>query len=88
MDLLPLAVSSGIWGLTLGLMYLMFRSQLKTERAEKLFYRQNFFRTIGLAERQTDISEKLIEPVKKQSALQARLDTLIAEVESLRERLE
>lgn len=86
-ELLPLAVSTGIWGLTLVIMHLVYRSQLKTEREEKVYYRQNFFQAIGLAERQTTISEKLVEPIKKQSALQLKIDALIAEVESLRGKL-
>lgn len=73
--------------MTLVIMHLVYRSQLKTEREEKVYYRQNFFQAIGLAERQTTISEKLVEPIKKQSALQLKIDALIAEVESLRGKL-
>lgn len=69
------------------IMYLVFRSQLQAEREEKTFYRNNFFRTIGIAERQASVAEELIPQTKKTQGLMQRLDSLIAEVESLREKM-
>lgn len=69
------------------IMYFVFRGQLQAEREEKVFYRNNFFRTIGVAERQTAVAEELVEPVKKTNELQRRIEGLIAEVESLREKM-
>lgn len=69
------------------IMYLSFRTQLSNERAEKAFYRDSFFRAIGVQERQATIQENMVKPLKESRDLGRRLDSLIAEVESLRDKL-
>lgn len=64
MELLPALAQGGIATLFLGIMYLVFRDQVRREREEKVFYRDSFFRVIGVTERQATAMEELVPPAK------------------------
>ena len=84
-ELWQFGAQSGVFGLMLVIMYLVFRDQIKREREEKTFFRDNFFRVIGVAERQARVTEELVEPVKERTDLMEKVAELLVEIEALKD---